>query len=104
MSYGKMVLTIVPSMMTKEMDIDTKIRPIQRLRDVATILNSVGGRFSVKFSPAPLPNCALHQFGDSLLDRRGHFEERKSRRPHFAVVESRRDIETKGAVSNLEFS
>jgi hypothetical protein len=43
MSDGKMVLTMVPSMMTNEMDIETKIRPIQRLREVATILNSLEG-------------------------------------------------------------
>jgi hypothetical protein len=43
MSDGKMVLTMVPSMMTNEMDIEMKMRPIQRLREVATILNSLEG-------------------------------------------------------------
>jgi hypothetical protein len=39
-----MVLTMVPSMITNEMDIETKIIPIQRFREVATILNSLEGK------------------------------------------------------------
>jgi hypothetical protein len=41
MSDGKMVLTIVPSMMTSEIAIDTKTRPIHRLREAGTMLNSL---------------------------------------------------------------
>jgi hypothetical protein len=32
MTFGKIVLTMVPSMITKEMAIEMKTRPIQRLR------------------------------------------------------------------------
>jgi hypothetical protein len=39
---------MVPSMMTNEIDIETKMRPIHRLREVATVLNSLGVTFPLE--------------------------------------------------------
>ena len=41
MMDGKIVLTMVPSIMTSEIAIEIKMRPIQRLREAGTRLNSV---------------------------------------------------------------